>query len=187
MVLRRSSNRNRSCKWLDLIVLNIYNDRNKRNVTGNKHVYGNEIPTIIFVHELKNETLHLEFRNTYTFTFDEYDSIKCDIYLWSGKSQEKQSSLSMFVSLALLGKKSARSVARIQCLMFPNTSRYSSGLSFANMLWFSLINKKFILFGRKLDCRRENTACTNIYTKFFTCWSMVTAILKWWCSMVDVE
>ena len=77
--------------------------------------------------------------NELTFTFDEYDSIKCGIYLWSGKSQEKQSSLSMFVSLALFGKKSARSVARIQCLMFPNTSRYSSGLSFANMLWFSLI------------------------------------------------
>ena len=80
-----------------------------------------------------------------TFTFDEYDSIKCGIYLWSGKSQEKQSSLSMFVSLALLGKKSARSVARIQCLMFPNTSRYSSGLSFANMLWFSLIKKNYII------------------------------------------
>ena len=102
----------------------------------------------------KNETLYFELRNTYhtyhlhnnrlriikvTFTFYAYDSIKCGIYLWSGKSQEKQSSLSMFVSLALLGKKSARSVARIQCLMFPNTSRYSSGLSFANMLWFSLI------------------------------------------------
>ena len=65
MVLRRSSNRNRSCKWLDLIVLNIYNDRNKRNVTGNEHVYGNEIPINIFVHELKNETLYLELRNTY--------------------------------------------------------------------------------------------------------------------------
>ena len=90
---------------------------------------------------MKNESLYFKFRNTYNLYFYKYVSIKCSIYLWSGKSQEKQSSLSMFVSLALFGKKSARSVARIQCLMFPNTSRYSSGLSFANMLWFSLIKK----------------------------------------------
>ena len=100
---------------------------------------------------MKNESLYFKFRNTYN-TYHQnnlyvykYVSIKCGIYLWSGKSQEKQSSLSMFVSLALFGKKSARSVARIQCLMFPNTSRYSSGLSFANMLWFSLIKKNYII------------------------------------------
>ena len=95
---------------------------------------------------MKNESLYFKFRNTYNnLYFYKYVSIKCGIYLWSGKSQEKQSSLSMFVSLALFGKKSARSVARIQCLMFPNTSRYSSGLSFANMLWFSLIKKNYII------------------------------------------
>ena len=94
---------------------------------------------------MKNESLYFKFRNTYNLYFYKYVGIKCGIYLWSGKSQEKQSSLSMFVSLALFGKKSARSVARIQCLMFPNTSRYSSGLSFANMLWFSLIKKNYII------------------------------------------
>ena len=101
------------------------------------------IPSYLY---MKNESLYFKFRNTYNnLYFYKYVSIKCNIYLWSGKSQEKQSSLSMFVSLALFGKKSARSVARIQCLMFPNTSRYSSGLSFANMLWFSLIEKNYII------------------------------------------
>ena len=79
MALRRSSNRNRSCKLLDLIVFNINHDRNK-NVTSNEHVYGNEIPTIIFVHE--NETLYFELRNTYSdFQFYQYGSIKWGIYL----------------------------------------------------------------------------------------------------------
>lgn len=72
-------------------------------------------------------------------------------YLWSGRSQLNAFSLSMFVSLALLGKNSARSVARMQCLMLPRTCRYSSGFSLEKMLWFSWIKlTKIIDFFAKI-------------------------------------
>ena len=58
-------------------------------------------------------------------------------YLWSGLSQLKLLVSMMLVSLALLGKKRARSVARMQCFMFPSTCLYSSGPSLLNILWCS--------------------------------------------------
>ena len=89
-------------------------------------------------------------------------------YLWSGSSQEKTPSLRMFNSLALFGKKSARSVARMQCLMLPKTWRYSSGLSFANMLWFSC-RKEATIFMSKCTAANQRTLrepCTNCAINF---------------------
>ena len=66
-------------------------------------------------------------------------------YLWSGSSQENASSFKMFDNLALLGKNNAKSVAKIQCFIFPSTCLYSSGFNFAKILWDSCSNYDWIL------------------------------------------
>ena len=70
-------------------------------------------------------------------------------HLWSGFFQEKLFSSTIFLSLALLGKKSARSVARMACLMSPRTRLYSSDVRCLKILcpsFWDMENGEIILY-----------------------------------------
>ena len=58
-------------------------------------------------------------------------------YLWSGCSQSNVFSFTMLARRALLGKKRARSVARMQCFMLLITALYSSGCKLPSKLFCS--------------------------------------------------
>ena len=51
----------------------------------------------------------------------------------------------MLDNRALLGKNNAKSVANMQCFMFPKTCLYSSGFSFANILWCSYKKRQIVI------------------------------------------
>ena len=74
---------------------------------------------------------------------------------WSVVFQSNVFSFTMFASRALLGKKRARSVARMAFFITSSASLYSSGLRQSKMLLAS-------------------------------CWRMLTPMVKWWFSMVEV-
>ena len=85
-------------------------------------------------------------------------------YLWSGCSQSNVFSFTMLARRALLGKKRARSVARMQCFMLLITALYSSGCKLPSKLFCSCQKIQIQLIS---DCRIN------------TCCRMETAIAKW--------
>ena len=66
-------------------------------------------------------------------------------YLWSGCSQSNVFSFTMLARRALLGKKRARSVARMQCFMLLITALYSSGCKLPSKLFCSCQKFQFQL------------------------------------------